>query len=160
MTTIKDKVSFATKMWVRSLNSAQSVFLLIIRLYWGYSFIMTGRGKFMNWDRTVEFFQSLNIPMPEINVGMAASTEFFGGICLLLGLGSRFITVPLIFTMGVAYATAHREELLGIFDDADPFVSAPPFLFLYTCIVILLFGAGKFSLDYLIAKNRGCHDLK
>ena len=99
------------------------------------------------------FFTSLHIPFPEINVGMAAATEFFGGACLLLGLGSRLVPVALIFTMIIAYATAHPEELASITTDPDQFFGAPPFLFLYASVIVLLFGAGKISVDALLAKK-------
>ncbi len=40
--------------------------------------------------------------MPQLNVYLAGGTECIGGILLLLGLGSRFISIPLIFTMIIA----------------------------------------------------------
>jgi putative oxidoreductase len=133
--------------WLRIVDQASHVFLLLIRLYWGYGFMQAGWGKFMNWERTVGFFTTLNIPMPGINAGMAAGTELLGGLCLLLGFKVRLTTVPLISTMIVAYATAHIEELKNIFTDPDAFLAAPPFLFLWACLVVLFFGAGKFSFD-------------
>lgn len=142
------------ELWVNFLDSVmRDIFLLVIRLYWGWSFIMTGKGKFINWDDTVAFFTSLGIPAPQINAGMAASTEFLGGVCLLLGLGSRIATVPLVFTMLVAYVTAHHAELVGIFQDPDAFLEAPPFLFLMTCLIVLFFGAGKYSIDAMLSRR-------
>lgn len=136
--------------WVTTVTSLQDVFLLAIRLYWGYQFMITGWGKFTNWDRTVGFFTELGIPAPQVNVAMAAGTEFLGGLCLLLGLGGRIATVPLIFTMIVAYSTAHIDAVKGIFEDPDTFVTQPPFLFLMTAVIVLLFGAGKYSVDRLL----------
>lgn len=130
----------------------QSVFLLVIRMYWGWQFFQAGFGKFMNFEKVVGFFASLNIPMPAINAVMAAGTEMVGGLLLLAGLGSRLITVPLIFTMAVAYFTAHNAELLGLFSDPDKFFGAAPFLYLYACVIVLLFGPGKISLDALAGR--------
>jgi putative oxidoreductase len=126
---------------------AQDIFLLSVRLFWGYNFFLTGKGKLLNFERTVGYFSSLGIPMPEINVLMAGGTEAVGGILLFLGLGSRIITLPLMFTMIVALLTAHREELLGILNDPDAFTATPPFLFLFASLIVFLFGAGKYSLD-------------
>lgn len=140
--------------WVRLLIALQSVFLLVIRIIWGWAFFQTGSGKLKNFQSTVEFFTSLNIPMPEVNAAMAATTEMVGGLLLLIGLGSRIVTVPLIVTMLVAYATAHTAELKGIYSNFDGFTEAPPFLFLYACLIVLLFGAGKFSVDYLIGRAK------
>ena len=125
----------------------RSPLLLALRLYWGFSFFQTGHGKFVNFDRTVKFFTSLHLPAPTLNVCMAAGTEMVGGILLLAGLFSRFITVPLMFCMAVAYATAEKEALHAIFSDPDKFVSADPFLFLLTAVIVFSFGPGFFSLD-------------
>ena len=131
----------------------QSPLLLVIRLYWGVSFAQTGWGKLMNLDRTTEFFTSLNLPMPRLNAIAAGSTECLGGVLLALGLFARPAAVPLTFTMIVAYATADREALLGIFSAPDKFLGADPFLFLFASLLVLAFGPGKLSLDALLAKK-------
>jgi putative oxidoreductase len=131
----------------------QPLLLLILRAWWGWSFFLTGKGKLLNLDQPTAYFEQLGIPAPKLNAILAGSVECFGGLLLLLGLGSRVVTVPLIGTMGVAYATAHRAELRGIFSKPDDFTSAPPFLFLLTCLVVFAFGPGKLSLDYLLFKK-------
>lgn len=131
----------------------QSPLLLVIRLYWGISFAQTGWGKFMNLDRTTGFFTDLGIPLPKLNALLAASTEFGGGVLLALGLFARPASVPLIFTMLVAYATAHREELMAIFSDPDKFLGAAPFLFLMASLIVLAFGPGRFSADHFLGKK-------
>ena len=131
----------------------QSPLLLVIRLYWGWSFAQTGWGKLMNLDRTAGFFESLHIPMPKLNALMAGSTECFGGLLLALGLFARPVSVPLTFTMLVAYATADREALQALFSDPDKFTGAAPFLFLFATLIVLAFGPGKISLDTLLFRK-------
>ena len=143
------------RLWVNLISKLQSPFLLIIRLYWGWQFFLTGKGKLMNLDRTAGFFANLHIPMPKLNAIMAGSTECLGGLLLLLGLGSRIATVPLIFTMVIAYLTADFDKVQHIFSKPDDFVSAAEFQFLLTAVIVLIFGPGLFSLDALIAKVRG-----
>lgn len=135
---------------IRLLTRAQPVLLLIVRLYWGYQFFLAGRGKLLNIERTAGFFESLNIPLPLANAYLAGATECFGGLLLLLGCASRVTTIPLIFTMLVAYATAHAQELRSLFSHPDAFVTAPPFLFLLAATLVLVFGPGRFSIDGLI----------
>ncbi len=62
--------------------------------------------------------------------------------------------LALMFTgdMLVAYITADREALLSIFSKPDNFSAAAPFTFLVASLIILIFGPGRFSLDYLIAR--------
>jgi putative oxidoreductase len=93
----------------------QPVFLLIIRLYWGWQFFETGKGKLMDIPKVTGFFQSLGIPFPGVNAYLAGCTECFGGLLLLAGLASRVTTVPLIFTMIIAYITASPDAVKNIF---------------------------------------------
>ena len=131
----------------------QSPLLLVIRLYWGVSFALTGWGKLTHLDKTAEYFASLDLPLPKLNALAAGSTECFGGALLAVGLFARPVSVPLIFTMIVAYATADREALHAIFSDPDKFVSASPFLFMLAALIVLAFGPGKLSLDALFFKK-------
>lgn len=132
----------------------QSPFLLGIRLYWGISFAQTGWGKLMNLERTAGYFESLNLPLPKLNAIMAGGTETLGGALLALGLFARPASVPLIFTMLVAYVTADREALLAIATEPDRFVTAAPFLFLLAALIVLAFGPGKFSMDAVLARKQ------
>ncbi len=133
----------------------QSPLLLALRLYWGWQFAQTGWGKLTHLERTAGYFESLNIPMPKVNAIMAGGTECVGGALLALGLFARPASVPLIFTMLVAYWTADREALNGIISEPDKFVTAAPFLFLLASLIVLVFGPGKLSLDALLGKNTG-----
>lgn len=125
----------------------QGPVLLVIRLYWGWQFFLTGKGKLMNLDRTAGFFGSIDIPWPKLNAILAGTTECVGGLFLLAGLFSRIISVPLMGVMAVAYLTAHQDELGAIFSEPDKFLSAAPFQFLLACVLIFVFGPGRLSLD-------------
>jgi len=125
------------------------VLLLLIRLYWGWGFFQTGKGKLMNLERTTTFFASLHLPAPKLNAIAAGSVECFGGLLLLAGLGGRIVPVPLIFCMFVAYLTAESEALRALFSDPDKFVAAEPFAFLLAALIVFVFGPGRLSLDAL-----------
>jgi putative oxidoreductase len=131
----------------------QAPLLLVIRLYWGWSFAQTGWGKLMNLERTTKFFASLDLPAPKLNAIAAGSTELIGGVLLALGLFTRFASPALMVVMIVAYITADREALIAIFSDGDKFTSAAPFLFLFAALIVFAFGPGKLSLDALVRKK-------
>lgn len=133
----------------------QSPLLLVFRLHWGWKFFKTGKGKLLHHDNIVTYFGNLGIPLPELNAWIAAGVECFGGILLMLGLLSRPTAVLTAFTMVVAYVAEDKDraKLLAIFDDPEPFLEAAPFFFLLTSLLVLAFGPGKFSLDYLIARR-------
>ena len=143
----------AYRLLIKFGNFLQSPLLLVMRLHWGWQLFLTGKGKLMNLDRTAGYFETLHIPLPKLNALMAGSTECFGGLLLLLGLAARLVSIPVAFTMIIAYLTADMEAVRSIFSDPDKFTSAAPFLFLLTAVVVLAFGPGCLSLDALIGRK-------
>lgn len=135
------------------LSLLQSPMLLLVRLYWGFQFAQTGWGKLHNLAKITSFFASLNIPFPGVNAPFVSALEFGGGILLTLGLFSRPVAFLLACNMFVAYWTADREALTSIFSDPGKFYVADPYTFLFASVMILIFGAGLFSVDTLIAKR-------
>ncbi|MCE9591950.1 MAG: DoxX family protein [Planctomycetes bacterium] len=156
------KITRAYACLTRVLNALQAPLLLGLRLYFGYTLALAGLGKFRNFDQTVGFFTSLGLPMPSLQVVMASSAELFGGALLLLGLASRLISIPVAFTMIVAFLTADLGVLkpdVGFSKGLHDFFAAPgdyahaaPLPYLYVAILVMLFGPGLFSLDAVICK--------
>jgi putative oxidoreductase len=131
----------------------QSPFLLAIRLYWGWQFAQTGWGKLHNIEKITGFFASLNIPFPAFSAHFVSGLEFFGGLLLILGLASRFTGFLLAGNMLVAYWTADHEALVSIFSDPGKFYAADPYTFLFASLIVMIFGAGLFSVDTLLLKR-------
>lgn len=136
-----------TSTWAKVQPGLQSTVLLLVRVSMGWGFFLTGKGKLLNLERTTRFFDSLELPLPKFQAILAGSTEMVGGLLLIAGLGTRLISVPLAFTMVVAYLTAHRDEAFASLSD---FTDQAPFPFLMAALVTLAFGAGKFSVDCLL----------
>lgn len=84
---------------------------LALRIYLAPVLMQAGYNKLAHFDDTVAWFANpdwgLGLPMPAVMAGLAAGTEFFGAILLLLGLATRLISIPLIVTMLVAAFTVH-----------------------------------------------------
>ena len=144
---------------IQFVDRLQPVLLLLLRLYVGYGFFKSGWGKLQNISTTAEYFVSLGIPLPTLNAFLAGATECFGGLLLLLGVASRVVTIPLIFTMIVAYSTQHIDELRTLWTvppgksyNPAAFFKAAPFLYLLTSLLVLLFGPGVFSIDGLLKR--------
>lgn len=131
----------------------QSPFLLAVRLYWGWQFAQTGWGKMHNIAKITGFFTSLNIPFPAFNAHFVSGLEFFGGVLLIVGLASRFTGFLLAANMLVAYWTADHEALVSILSDPGKFYVADPYTFLFASLMVLIFGAGIFSLDALTVRR-------
>lgn len=81
---------------------------LLIRIYLAPIFIMAGWGKLSDLESTAYYFgEFLGLPLPYLMAFLAGATEFFGGIAILIGLATRWFSIPLMLTMLVAAATAH-----------------------------------------------------
>jgi putative oxidoreductase len=130
-----------------------SPFLLAVRLYWGWQFAQSGWGKLHHLDKITDFFSSLQIPFPAANAHFVSGLEFVGGILLILGIGSRLTGLLLAGNMLVAYWTADREALSSVFSDPGKFYVADPYTFLFASAMVLIFGAGLFSLDAFFANR-------
>jgi putative oxidoreductase len=122
---------------------------LLIRVTLAAVFIESGYGKLANLGQVTEFFASLGIPMPAFNAALAATTEFAGGILLLVGLAARLAALPMAFTMLIAILTAKRSEIEGI----TSLLGFDEWSYLVMFLVIALIGAGPLSLDALIARR-------
>ena len=133
----------------------QSPALLLIRLAWGFQLYESGWGHLTHVAATVKQFEEWHIPFPLINVYLSGSVELVGGVLLMLGLFSRFISVPLFFNFCVAYATASPDAVKDLlhFRNPDGFINDAAFPFLVTSVLICAFGPGKLSLDALLFKK-------
>lgn len=123
---------------------------LLTRLVIGISFHFTGHGKLSNLQRTTEFFGSLGIPFPYFNAVFVSSLEFVGGLCLVLGLGTRIFAALLSFSMIVALLTSDGQQLLEKFP-AD-MTDVTSFTFLLFLIWLVFYGPGPVSIDKLLSK--------
>jgi putative oxidoreductase len=132
----------------------QCPLLLAIRLYWGWHFFLTGKGKWSHLSGITNYFASLHIPAPHFNAIFVAVTECIGGLMFALGLGTRFVAPIFIIEMIVAYITSEKEALRALFGqfDGDKFVGAEPFQFLLAALIVFAFGPGRIALDTLIFK--------
>src|SRR6266481_1586017 len=129
----------------------QSPFLLFVRLYWGWQLAQSGSGKLHHLSNVGEYFAGLGLPMPSQMAIFIGCVEFFGGIFLALGLVSRMTGLVLTVNLTMAYLIGDREAMLSFFSDPDKFIAAAPFAFLLISLIVLIFGAGKISLDTAIS---------
>lgn len=131
-------------------DNLQSFYLLLIRLGWGILLFYSGSGKLADIDGTAKFFESVSVPFPVVSAYAAGLTEYIGGACLILGLATRLVCIPLLVTMIVALATAH----IAAFSDPNPltWLTQPPTTFVIVILTLFIFGPGRASLDYFFQR--------
>jgi len=140
-------------------NHLQSPLLFAIRFVWGIQLMQAGFGKLLHIETPIGYFTQLGIPFPVENAWLVSFTETFGGLFLAFGLLTRLTAIPIIIDFIVAYVTTEQDSLKKLLSfDTDDFFAAAPFLFLFAAVILLAFGPGIFSLDYLIARWRKGRD--
>jgi putative oxidoreductase len=130
--------------------------LLVLRVAFGVYIALHGWGKvysngqFGLPEQLVAGVTSMGFPAPTLFAWMAALTEFLGGILIALGLLTRPAALALVINMSVAAFVAHGE---------DPWYAPGgrskemALLYLAPFVVLLLTGAGRFSIDRLFRKS-------
>ena len=108
---------------------------LLLRLYLAPVFWVAGNNKWnpldedSSLDAVIEWFGNtewgLGLPFPALNAYLAWGAEYLGAILLALGLATRWVCIPLMFTMVVAMATVHISHgWQAIHDLNSPFPTA------------------------------------
>lgn len=137
--------------WIISIgNFFQHLFLLAVRLYWGWAFHLAGCQKFEDIEKVAGFFASMGIPFPEINAYLVATLECVGGWCLIFGFASRLVSIPMAITMAVALITAHSVGASEILSDPPKFLIELPVSYLVASLTVFVFGPGWISIDFLV----------
>ena len=101
---------------------------LALRLYLAPIFFTAGMNKLTSFPDTVQWFgdmmDGLGLPFPGLMAGLATGTELIGAVALVLGLGLRWMCVPMMVTMLVAIVTVHWPNgWLAISEGMGPFAT-------------------------------------
>jgi putative oxidoreductase len=127
-------------------NAGLDLTSLLLRLTFGFAMAYGhGWGKLMRFfgDGPVRFRDPLGVGV-ELSLGLATFAELLCSGLLIIGLFTRWATIPLIITMGVIIFMVHFN---------DPFNKLEsPLMYLTAYVAILLMGPGKYSLDKIIRK--------
>ena len=135
------------KLFKTRINSAGvNLGLLILRLSAGGFMLTHGYPKLQRLlSGELRFSDPLGLG-PEVSLVLAIFAEFLCSILVVLGLGTRLATLPLIVTMSVAAFISHGS---------DPFARKElALMYLVSFVVLLLNGGGKYSVDHFLQNKR------
>ena len=115
--------------FMEATKSADFLGPLALRLYLVPVFWVAGMNKVNGFENTAAWFGNpdwgLGLPFPTLMAGLATGTEVLGAIALLIGLGTRWFAIPLMFTMLVAALKVHwHNGWQAIADPMSPFASS------------------------------------
>ena len=145
--------------------------ILIIRLMAGSVFFWEGILKFVYVNQGAGRFTKLGFAFPETTAHLIAVGEIVGGLLLLLGLFTRITSFYFIIQMIVAVLSTKIALYLGT--SPLPLPPAPPKMGIWavlheirsdyaqilTCLFLLIEGAGRRSLDFVIATSKKVYSM-
>jgi putative oxidoreductase len=126
----------------------------ILRVVTGTVFMVHGWQKLFEFGvgNVAQTFGSMGIPAPHAAAMVVSTLEFFGGAALILGLLTRWVSVPLTVQMAVAVLAVHLSK--GFFVDKGGYEFA---LMMGTAsAALVLLRPGALAVDNLLAR-RGAH---
>ncbi|AYV13237.1 MULTISPECIES: DoxX family protein [Shewanella] len=128
---------------------------LALRLPIGITFMAHGAQKLFGWfggyglEGTGQWMASIGLTPGYLMALMAGSSEFFGGLLLIIGLLIRPTSAVLAFTMLMAIVTVHLDNGLFMSNNGYEFGLA----LLAATVSLAISGAGKLSIDSMIARK-------
>ena len=132
----------------RSSPRQVSLGLIALRVAVAAVFISHGRQKLFvyGFAGVTGAFTQMGVPLPGVMGPLIAILEFFGGIALLIGLLTRVIALGFVLDMLGAILLVQLKKGFSGFE--------LEFLLLGSSLALLLTGAGRFSVDALLANRQ------
>ncbi|WP_434681172.1 DoxX family protein [Pseudomonas sp. R1-18] len=128
--------------------------LTVLRAIVGIIFIAHGSQKLFGafggygLEGTGQYMESIGLTPGYLMALLSGSAEFFGGVAVLIGLLARPAAAVLILLLAVAIFSVHISNGLFMSNNGYEFALA----LLGGSIAVLIEGAGKLSVDRVIAK--------
>ncbi len=116
-------------------------FYFVFRVVIGLLFLLHGISK-------IQMLSQGKITLVSL-IGLAMIIEVAGGVMILLGLLTRYVSLITAVEMIVAFFKAHVPQGINPLTNGGE----PAVLFFVAFIVLLAYGAGKWSLDNKIFKE-------
>lgn len=123
------------------------IVLFIVRVFIGFAMLTHGFPKLQTLLQggDIQFFDFLGLG-PKISLELTVFAEFICSIFIILGLFTRIAIALSMFTMIIAAFVVHAPD--G-FDKKELSL-----LYLAIYLLMITFGAGKFSVDAMIEKRK------
>jgi putative oxidoreductase len=140
--------------------------IIIIRLMAGGVFFFEGILKFLYANQGVGRFTTLGFPLPETTTHIIAIGEIIGGLLLVFGLFTRFVSFYFIIQMVVAVLSTKITLYLGTSPLPLPAVAPKMGIWavehetrsdyaqIMACLFLLIEGAGRMSIDFIISTSK------
>lgn len=135
--------------WIRAISYGRygDLGILLLRLIPGILMAYThGWGKITHYkEYSADFYNFLGLGS-DVSYMLIILAEFICSILILLGLFTRLASIPLIIAMAVIVFDVNAGKQIYEFET--------PLLYMIIFLVLMITGAGKYSLDYSLYHKR------
>lgn len=143
------------KLWPDSSTGWQTAPPLLVRMIVGAVFLTEGIQKFLYPDALgVGRFIKIGIPAPEVMAPFVGVVEIVCGALVLAGLLTQLASILLFIDIVVAISTTKIPMLFEKGFWVTVHEARTDWSMFLGTLVLILVGAGRWSLDYLIAHRR------
>ena len=126
----------------------------VLRILVGITFFLTGLPKLTGLTGFTAFVASLGLPLPGFIAVIVAVMEVVGGLLLIVGLGTRWVSLWYIFEMIVTTLLVKMPNMGFIAAQGKPGVGAElDLLLLASALVLLTHGSGQLSIEQNVLKR-------
>src|ERR1035438_8744846 len=134
--------------------------ILLVRLAVSLIFFTQGILKYIDPNMGVVRFTRIGFPHPYFTAHFVGTFEVLCGLLLLLGLGTRLVSIPLLAVITTAIATTKVPELFRANQGFWYMVSDARTDFAMFCCLVFLISVGgeSWSLDARLARHERAGD--
>ena len=141
--------------WTDGFATKNADFLILLgRILLAWVFVGVAYGTIANFAGSLSYFTSLKLPAPALFTWVALVLELVMSAGLILGIGTRYAAILIFVFVVVATAIAHRyweypagPQQIGQYNNFLKNISI-----MGGALTIFVTGAGRFSLDRVLAK--------
>ena len=141
--------------WADGFATKNADFLILLgRILLAWVFVGVAYGTITNFAGSLSYFTSLELPAPALFTWVALVLELVISAGLILGIGTRYAAILIFVFVVVATAIAHRyweypagPQQIGQYNNFLKNISI-----MGVALMIFVTGAGRFSLDRVLAK--------
>lgn len=117
--------------------------VLLLRLFVGLRLVYGVWDNILHWEHMLvfrEFLVSFHFPLPLISAHLSAYAQFVAGLLFILGWKIRYAALLMVLNFMIALLMVHRHDTFE--------AMTPALAMLFSSLLFLFQGAGKFSLDF------------
>jgi uncharacterized membrane protein YphA (DoxX/SURF4 family) len=128
--------------------------MTVLRVIVGITFVLMGIGKIQNPSGFIGFVTSLGFPAPGIIAWLPIILEPIGGILLILGIATRWISLYYVLEMLITTVIVKAARGTGFIVSGRPGVGFElDLLLLAGALVLFVAGSGALSVEHDVLKR-------